>query len=56
MGEIVCPVPLGDGGKILLAHGGGGRLTRDLVERIFVPAFSNATLAALHDSAVVESC
>ncbi len=54
MDEITCPVPLGDGGKILLAHGGGGRLTRDLVERIFVPAFRNDTLAALHDSAVLE--
>ncbi|HVO34191.1 MAG TPA: hydrogenase expression/formation protein HypE [Gemmatimonadales bacterium] len=54
MGEITCPVPLGDGGRILLAHGGGGRLTRDLVERIFLPAFRNDTLAALHDSAVLE--
>ena len=54
MGEITCPVPLGDGGRILLAHGGGGRLTRDLVERIFVPAFRNDTLAALHDAAVLE--
>ncbi|MGA2382931.1 MAG: hydrogenase expression/formation protein HypE [Gemmatimonadales bacterium] len=54
MGEIICPVPLGDGGRILLAHGGGGRLTRDLVERVFVPAFRNETLAALHDSAVLE--
>ncbi len=53
-GELSCPVPLGDGGKILLAHGGGGRLTRDLVERIFVPAFRNDALAALHDSAVLE--
>jgi len=53
-GEIVCPVPLGDGGKVLLAHGGGGRLTRDLVERIFVPAFRNDALAVLHDSAVLE--
>ena len=52
-GPIVCPVPLGDGGRILLAHGGGGRLTRDLVERIFVPAFRNDALAALHDSAVL---
>ena len=52
-GEIVCPVPLGDGRRILLAHGGGGRLTRELVERIFVPAFRNDALAALHDSAVL---
>ena len=54
MGEIVCPVPLAVGGRILLAHGGGGRLTRDLVERVFLPAFRNDALAALHDSAVLE--
>ena len=54
MDEISCPVPLADGRRILLAHGGGGRLTRDLVERVFLPAFRNDTLAALHDSAVLE--
>lgn len=54
MGEITCPVPLANGRRILLAHGGGGRLTRDLVERVFLPAFRNDTLAALHDAAVLE--
>ena len=54
MGEITCPVPLGNGRRILLAHGGGGRLTRDLVENVFVPAFRNDALAVLHDSAVLE--
>jgi len=54
MGEITCPVPLGNGRRILLAHGGGGRLTRDLVESVFVPAFRNDALAVLHDSAVLE--
>ncbi len=50
-----CPVPLAPGARILLAHGGGGRLTRELVERIFVPAFGNETLAQLHDAAVVHN-
>jgi hydrogenase expression/formation protein HypE len=54
-GELSCPVPLPAGGRILLAHGGGGRLTRELVERLFVPAFANDTLAELHDAAVLES-
>jgi hydrogenase expression/formation protein HypE len=53
-GQIVCPVPLPAGGRILLAHGGGGRMTRDLVEQLFVPAFRNDVLAALHDSAVLD--
>ena len=54
-GAIVCPVPLPAGGRILLAHGGGGRMTRDLVERLFVPAFRNDVLATLHDAAVLDS-
>ena len=49
-----CPLPLRTGDHILLAHGGGGRLTQELIERIFLPAFANAPLAARHDGAVVE--
>ncbi len=52
--ELVCPVPRHDGRRILLAHGGGGRLTRELVERVFLPAFRNDALAPLHDAAVLE--
>ncbi len=37
--------------KILLAHGAGGRLSHDLIEKIFLPPFSNPALAALDDSA-----
>ncbi len=53
-GELVCPVPLANGRRILLAHGGGGRLTRELIEKVFLPALGNDTLAVLHDSAVLE--
>jgi hydrogenase expression/formation protein HypE len=38
---------------ILLAHGGGGRLTRELEERLFLPAFRNPALESLSDSAVL---
>jgi hydrogenase expression/formation protein HypE len=37
-----------------LAHGGGGRLTHQLIEKIFLPAFSNAALDQRHDGAVVR--
>ena len=40
--------------KILLAHGSGGKLTHELVERSFVEAFANPFLARLDDSAVVD--
>jgi hydrogenase expression/formation protein HypE len=39
---------------VLLAHGGGGRLTAELIESLFLPAFENPALAARHDGAVVE--
>jgi hydrogenase expression/formation protein HypE len=40
--------------KILLAHGGGGKLSHDLVKQNFVPLFDNAFLDKLDDSAVFE--
>jgi hydrogenase expression/formation protein HypE len=51
--KVQCPVPHGDESRILLAHGGGGRLMRNLVERLIVPAFSNPILDQKHDSGVV---
>jgi len=39
--------------RILLAHGGGGRLTNQLIEEVFLPAFSNSALNSRHDGAVV---
>jgi hydrogenase expression/formation protein HypE len=49
-----CPAPLGAQDVVLLAHGGGGRLMRGLLEQIFLPAFDNPALRERHDSAVVE--
>jgi hydrogenase expression/formation protein HypE len=40
--------------KILLAHGGGGRLTQELVREVFLPSLTNPALATLSDSAVLE--
>jgi hydrogenase expression/formation protein HypE len=37
--------------KILLAHGGGGRLTSDLIHNVILPAFGNSTLNKLTDAA-----
>jgi hydrogenase expression/formation protein HypE len=49
-----CPVPQSDYAQILLAHGGGGRLMHQLIERTIVPVFRNPALAARHDSAVLD--
>jgi hydrogenase expression/formation protein HypE len=43
-----------DQAYVLLAHGGGGRLMHDLIERHFVSAFHNGPLEARHDSAVLS--
>jgi len=48
-----CPVPIARYPHILLAHGGGGKLTHDLIEQLFVPAFRNALLEQLHDGAML---
>lgn len=48
---VACPVPFSSGEKILLGHGGGGRLTTQLVSSVFLPAFANETLLALEDQA-----
>jgi len=37
--------------KILLAHGGGGQLTDELIRHYILPRFKNDTLAELADSA-----
>ncbi|MBK9712579.1 MAG: hydrogenase expression/formation protein HypE [Kouleothrix sp.] len=49
-----CPLPLRDHPNIVMGHGGGGKLSAELVEHLFLPAFRNATNAQLGDSAVVE--
>ncbi len=40
--------------KILLAHGGGGRLTQKLIENNILPKFKNDILAQLGDSANLD--
>ncbi len=52
--SLNCPVPRVADDRIVLAHGGGGRLTHQLIERIFIPAFSNALLEERHDGAVLS--
>jgi len=41
----------GPGGCVTLAHGGGGRAMRQLIEGVLLPAFGNSLLAPLEDQA-----
>jgi len=52
-GEL-CPAPVIDHKQIVLGHGSGGKLTQDLIEKIFLPSFRNDYLARLNDQAVLE--
>src|SRR4051794_39218793 len=49
-----CPLPLLGYPTIVMGHGGGGRLSNELVEHLFLPAFRNPALENLGDSAVLE--
>jgi hydrogenase expression/formation protein HypE len=49
-----CPVPRLDSDRVLLGHGSGGRLTAELIGKLFLPALGGQTLAALEDAATVD--
>ncbi len=51
---FACPIPKSDYTNILLAHGSGGKLTHDLISKMFFPRFRNEFLAPLHDGAVFD--
>jgi hydrogenase expression/formation protein HypE len=48
-----CPAPLRDSPTIVMGHGGGGQLSAELIEHLFVPALG-ASPSGLADSAVVS--
>jgi len=52
---LQCPLPIADYPRILLAHGGGGRLMHQLIDKIFATAFDNPDLETGHDGAVINS-
>lgn len=48
-----CPIPISDYPAVQMAHGGGGRMSQMLIEKLFVPAFDNPMLKSLHDGAIL---
>ncbi len=52
--NLICPIPLQDYPHVLLAHGGGGKMTQQLIEKVFMPAFNNPFLKQQHDGAVLN--
>jgi hydrogenase expression/formation protein HypE len=49
-----CPLPITQREQIVLGHGSGGKLTAQLIETVFLPAFSNPLLDKLDDQAVLQ--
>ena len=49
-----CPVPLRHNDQIVMGHGSGGRMTNDLIQRVFVPLLSSPPLLEGNDSARVS--
>ena len=49
----VCPLPLTHTGQIVMGHGSGGKLSQDLIQRVFLPSFDNPALRAGDDAALV---
>lgn len=50
----VCPIPLQRYPHVLLAHGGGGKLMRQLIESVFLAAFGAPPENERHDGALLE--
>jgi hydrogenase expression/formation protein HypE len=53
-GGLACPIPISDYPHVLLAHGGGGKLSQQLIQKMVVPQFKNDLLTPLHDGAIFD--
>jgi hydrogenase expression/formation protein HypE len=54
LSDIACPLPISRHEQIVLGHGSGGKLSAQLIEQVFLPAFSNPLLDKLDDQAVFQ--
>jgi len=49
-----CPLPIQKHERVVMGHGSGGRLSRDLLNRVFLPGLGLAAPRLLDDSATLE--
>jgi hydrogenase expression/formation protein HypE len=49
-----CPLPLMEQQQVVMGHGSGGKLTADLIEKVFIPAFRNPLLEQRNDQAIFQ--
>ncbi len=50
----VCPLPLTHDEQIVMGHGSGGKMSHDLIAKLFFPSFDNPALRAGDDAGVVQ--
>ncbi len=48
-----CPLPFTGYDRVLLGHGSGGKLSAELIQKLFLPGFDSPVLAALEDQATL---
>ena len=53
--SLSCPVPILSHDTVQMAHGAGGKLSSEMIDKIFLPRFTNTTLEKLEDQAVLEN-
>lgn len=53
--NFTCPVPILSHDTVQLAHGAGGKLSNEMIDKIFLPRFTNSTLEKMEDQAVLEN-
>lgn len=52
--NLSCQIPISEYDRVMLAHGGGGRLMQQLIDKMFRAAFANPELDQKHDGAVFD--
>lgn len=53
--NLSCPIPINEYPTITMAHGGGGTIMHQLIQKLFIPQFDNELLNLQHDGAVFHT-
>lgn len=51
--QLSCPVPYTDYDQVMLAHGGGGKISQQIIQKLFFTHFGNEYLNLAHDGAML---
>ncbi len=52
---LSCPLPILSHDTVQLAHGAGGKLSNEMIDKIFLPRFLNNTLEKMEDQAILDN-